>query len=60
MVDPNKKVYCTKCRKDFSPYFYYKMIFECVESMKSNKIMILHLYTFDGEGESFFGIMHEL
>ena len=56
-IDPNNKIYCTKCRKDFYPNFYYQMVFECIENPKSNKILILHLCTFDGEGESFFGIM---
>ena len=56
-IDPNKKIYCNKCRKDFYPNFYYHMVFECIENPKSNRIIILHLCTFDGEGESFFGIM---
>ena len=56
-IDPNKKIYCLDCRMDIYPFFYYQMIFECIENPKSGKILILHLCTYDGEGESFFGIM---
>ena len=53
----NSKFNCTYCKSDFIPSFYYKMIFECIEKKKSDKIIILHLNTYDGEGESIFGIM---
>ena len=33
------------------------MVFECIEKKKSDKIIILHLNTYDGEGESIFGVM---
>ena len=56
-IDPNKKIYCSNCKIDIYPNFYYQMIFECIENPKSDKILILHLCTYDGDGESFFGIM---
>ena len=56
-IDPNKKIYCLDCKMDIYPNFYYQMIFECIENPKSDKILILHLCTYDGDGESFFGIM---
>ena len=53
----NNKSICPFCNEDFIPHFYYKMIFECIEKKKADKIIVLHLNTFDGEAESIFGLM---
>ena len=56
-ININSKFYCSSCQIENYPYFYYNMVLECIENKKSNKIIMLHLNTFDGEGESIFGIM---
>ena len=33
------------------------MVLECTEKKKADKIIVLHLNTYDGEAESIFGIM---
>ena len=53
----NYKFNCTFCKSDFVPCFYYNMVLECIEKKKADKIIVLHLNTYDGEGESIFGIM---
>ena len=53
----NYKFNCTFCKSDFVPCFYYNMVLECMEKKKADKIIVLHLNTYDGEGESIFGIM---
>ena len=53
----NSRFICPYCEKPFVPNFYYNMVFECIEKKKSDKIIILHLNTYDGEGESIFGVM---
>ena len=37
-ININSKFICNFCKSDFVPYFYYNMIFECVEKKKANKI----------------------
>ena len=32
------------------------MIFECIEKKKTDRIIVLHLNTYDGEAESIFGL----
>lgn len=56
-ININAKFNCFSCGSDFIPSFYYKMIFECIEKKKTDKIIILHLNTYDGEAESIFGVM---
>ena len=56
-ININSKFHCTSCKSDFVPNFYYNMIFECIEKKKTNKIIVLHLNTYDGEAESIFGVM---
>ena len=56
-ININSKFNCSFCKSDFIPSFYYKMIFECIEKKKTDKIIILHLNTYDGEAESIFGVM---
>lgn len=56
-ININSKFHCASCKYEYTPNFYYNMIFECVEKKNSNKIIILHLNTFDGEAESIFGVM---
>ena len=56
-ININSKFHCASCKYEYAPNFYYNMIFECVEKKNSNKIIILHLNTFDGEAESIFGVM---
>ena len=53
----NSRFICPYCESDFVPNFYYNMVFECIEKKKADKIIILHLNTYDGEGESIFGVM---
>ena len=53
----NYKFNCTFCKSDFVPCFYYNMVLECTEKKKADKIIVLHLNTYDGEAESIFGIM---
>jgi hypothetical protein len=53
----NSSFICPYCESVFVPNFYYNMVFECIEKKKADKIIILHLNTYDGEGESIFGIM---
>ena len=53
----NSRFICPFCEAAFVPNFYYNMVFECIEKKKSDKIIILHLNTYDGEGESIFGVM---
>ena len=53
----NSRFICPYCETPFIPNFYYNMVFECIEKKKADKIIILHLNTYDGEGESIFGIM---
>ena len=53
----NSRFICPYCEKPFVPNFYYNMVFECIEKKKADKIIILHLNTYDGEGESIFGVM---
>ena len=53
----NSRFICPYCESVFVPNFYYNMVFECIEKKKADKIIILHLNTYDGEGESIFGIM---
>ena len=53
----NYKFNCTFCKSDFVPCFYYNMVLECMEKKKADKIIVLHLNTYDGEAESIFGIM---
>ena len=48
---------CPYCESVFVPNFYYNMVFECIEKKKADKIIILHLNSYDGEGESIFGVM---
>ena len=56
-ININSKFHCSSCQIENYPCFYYNMVLECVENKRSNKIVLLHLNTFDGEGESIFGIM---
>ena len=56
-VNLNSRFICPYCEKAFIPNFYYNMVFECIEKKKADKIIILHLNTYDGEGESIFGVM---
>ena len=56
-VNINSKFNCTFCKSDFVPCFYYNMVFECIEKKKTDKIIVLHLNTYDGEAESIFGVM---
>ena len=53
----NYKFNCSFCKSDFVPCFYYNMVLECTEKKKADKIIVLHLNTYDGEAESIFGIM---
>ena len=56
-ININSKFNCQFCKSDFVPYFYFNMIFECIEKKKTDKIIVLHLNTYDGEAESIFGLM---
>ena len=56
-VNLNSRFVCPYCESAFVPNFYYNMVFECIEKKKAEKIIILHLNTYDGEGESIFGVM---
>ena len=56
-VNINNQFICPFCDEEFFPYFYYNMVFECIEKKKTDKIIVLHLNTFDGEAESFLGVM---
>ena len=56
-VNLNSRFICPYCESAFVPNFYYNMVFECIEKKKADKIIILHLNTYDGEGESIFGVM---
>ena len=53
----NSRFICPYCESVFVPNFYYNMVFECIEKKKADKIIILHLNSYDGEGESIFGVM---
>ena len=56
-INNNAKFNCLFCDSEFIPVFYYKMVFECIEKKKTDKIIVLHLNTYDGEGDSIFGVM---
>jgi len=53
----NSRFICPYCESIFVPNFYYNMVFECIEKKKADKIILLHLNSYDGEGESIFGVM---
>ena len=53
----NSRFICPYSESVFVPNFYYNMVFECIEKKKADKIIILHLNSYDGEGESIFGVM---
>ena len=50
---------CPNCEENSQYKLYYNCILFAIENIYSNKILIIHLCTYDSQGENFFGIKPE-
>lgn len=57
-LNPIKTFKCTNCKKVVNGIIHYNMVLHCIENMYTNKIIILHLCTYDNylSEENIFGI----
>lgn len=47
---------CLNCKNNIEGKVHYNATLQCIEGIYTNKVLTLHLCTYDGEGEDFFGI----
>ena len=48
--------YCPNCKENRECFWYYNILFICIDNIYTNKIFNVHLCTNDSEGEDFFSI----
>lgn len=53
----NTMFYCTNCKSEVLGQIHYNIVLHCIEHLYTNKIITLHLCSYDNEGGDFFGIV---
>ena len=55
-ADKDNKIQCEKCKTMTQGKLHFNTTLQCRENNLSNQLITLHLCTYDGEGDNFFGI----
>ena len=55
-LNTNYELLCPQCKCKSCSKLYFNLSFICIENNHTNKTLVIHLCTYDNEGENFFGL----